>query len=152
MHIFVLFPTLAKNLIPSTSRWNQILPPSADCIEFDPRFLCDLGDLMQNLVSAHTKYLCVHLRLILHFEVGVSVTTDFPVNWSQCQRPWKHPIFEGVYFLKLSLLRRLPLKGFFAAAKISFDFSVLSVLNGGDAQKVNPSSDLKSYLKASLAP
>ena len=45
------------------------------------------GDLIQNLESAHTKYLCVQLRLILHFEVSVSVTTDYPVNWPQCQRP-----------------------------------------------------------------
>ena len=66
---------------------------------------------MQNFESAHTKYLCVELWLILHFEVSISVTTDFPVNWPQCQRPWKHPIFEGVFFAKLSLLRRLPLEG-----------------------------------------
>ena len=39
----------------------------------------------------------------------------------------------------------------FASAIISFNFSVLSVLNGGDAQKVNPFSDSKSNLKASLA-
>jgi len=81
------------------------------------------GDLIQNLVSAHTKYLCVHLRLILlHFEVAVSVTTDFPVNWSQCQRPWKRPIFEGFFFAKLSLLRRLPLKGFLRCCHNLFQF------------------------------
>ena len=80
------------------------------------------GDLIQNLVSAHTKYLCVHLHLILHFEVGVSVTTDFPVNWFQCQRPWKHPIFEGVFFANLSLLRRLPLKGCLRCCHNLFQF------------------------------
>jgi len=69
------------------------------------------GDRIQNLESAHTKYLCVQLRLTLHFEISVSVTTDFPVNWPQFQRSWKHPIFEGVFFAKLSLFRRLPLEG-----------------------------------------
>ena len=43
------------------------------------------------------------------------------------------------------------LKVVFASSTISFNFSLLSVLNGGDAQKVNPSSDSKSNLKASLA-
>jgi len=69
------------------------------------------GDLIQNLESVHTKYLCVQLWLILHFRISVNVTTDFPVNWPQCQRPWKHLIFEGVFFAKLSLIRRLPLEG-----------------------------------------
>ena len=45
------------------------------------------GDLIQNLESAHTKYLCAQLRLILHFEISVSVTTDYPVDWPQYQRP-----------------------------------------------------------------
>ena len=30
------------------------------------------GDLIQNMESVHTKYLCVQLRLILHLEVSVS--------------------------------------------------------------------------------
>jgi len=42
---------------------------------------------------------------------------------------------------KFSSLRPLPL----------LNFSVLSVLNGGNAQKVNPSSDSKSYLMAAWA-
>jgi len=67
-------------------------------------------ELIHLLVSAHSKYLCFHFLLIPHFEVGVSVTADFPVNWSQCQRPWKHPIFEGAVLESLSLLRRLPLE------------------------------------------
>jgi len=50
------------------------------------------GDLIQNLESVHTKYLCVQLRLILHFEVSVSVTTDFPVNWPQCQSTHTHTL------------------------------------------------------------
>ena len=64
-----------------------------------------------HVCTAHTKYLCVQLRLILHFEVCLSVTTDFPVNWPQCQRPCKHPIIERVFSAKLSLFRRLPLEG-----------------------------------------
>ena len=110
------------------------------------------GELIRNLVSAHSKYLCIHLFLIYHFEVGVSVTADFPVNWSQCRRPWKHPIFS-----KETSRRASPsfddrhLKVFFAQATTSFNFSVLSVLNGGDAQKANPSSDSKSYLMAAWA-
>jgi len=39
------------------------------------------------------------------------------------------------------------LKGFFAAATISFNFSVLSVSNGGDAQKVNSPSDSRKDLQ-----
>jgi len=76
-----------------------------------PGFSVTSGDRILNLESVHTKYLCVQFWLILHFEVNISVITDFPVNWPQCQRPWKHPIFEGVFFAKLSLLRRLPLEG-----------------------------------------
>jgi len=59
--------------------------------------------------------------------------------------------------LKESSLRSCPsfddchLKVVFASATIFFNLSVLSMLNGGDAQKVNPSSDSKSNLKASLA-
>ena len=109
------------------------------------------GELIWNLVSSHSKYLCVHLLLKLHFEVGVSVTVDFPLNWSQCQRPCKHSIFEGVFFESLSLLRRLPLESFFAETTTSWNFSVLSVLNSGDAHKVNPSSDLKLYLMIAWA-
>jgi len=80
------------------------------------------GELIRNLVSAHSKYICVNFHLILHFEVGISVSTDFSVNWSQCQRPWKHPIFEGVFFEKLSLLRRLPLESFLRWCHYLFQF------------------------------
>ena len=77
--ILFLFPTLPKTLIPSTPRWLVLNFTQGSCVT--------TGDLIQNLESAHTKYLCVQVRLILHFEVSVSVTTDFPVNWPQCQRP-----------------------------------------------------------------
>ena len=76
--ILFLFQTLT--LIPSTN-------PRRLVLNFTQGSCVTSGDLIQNLESAHTKYLCVQLRLILHFEVCVSVTTDFPVNWPQCQRP-----------------------------------------------------------------
>ena len=80
------------------------------------------GELIRNLVSAHSRYLCVYLLLIFHFEVGVSVNTDFPLNWSQCQRTWKHPILEGIFCEKLSLLRRLPLKSSLRWCHYPFQF------------------------------
>jgi len=40
----------------------------------------------------------------------VGVTTDFSVNWSQCQRPWRQPVFEGAVLEALSLLWRMPLE------------------------------------------
>ena len=76
--ILFLFQTLSKNLIPFPRRTVLNLTQGSSVTS---------GELIRNLVSAHSKYLCVHLLLILHFEVGVSVTADFPVNWSQCQRP-----------------------------------------------------------------
>jgi len=97
--------------------------PSADCVEFDSQGSpVTSGEVIRNLVSAHSKYLCVHLLLIFLFEVDVSVTADFPVNWSQCKRPWKHPIFEGVVFESLSLLRRLPLESFLRWSHYLFQF------------------------------
>jgi len=64
---------------------------------------------------------------------------------------------ENIQSLKESSLRGSPsfddchLKVSFAEATTSFNFYVLSVLNSGDAQKVNPSSDSKSYLMAAWA-
>ena len=81
------------------------------------------GDLIQNLESAHTKYLCVQLRLILHFEVSVSVTTEFPVNWPQCQRPWKHPILEESSLRSCPSFDDCHLKVVFASSTISLNFS-----------------------------
>ena len=83
---------------------------SADCLNLTQGSPVTSGELIHLFVSAHSKYLCFHLCLIPHFEAGVSVTADFPVNWSQCQRPWKQPIFEGAVLESLSLLRRLPLE------------------------------------------
>jgi len=123
--------------------------PSAVCVEFQRRFFCDHGRSNPEFgISAH---LCVQLRLILHFEVGVSVSTDFQYIGLSVRG------LENIQSLKESSLRRCPsfddchLKVVFASVTISFNFSVLSVLNGGDAQKVNPSSDSRMNLKPSLA-
>jgi len=50
---------------------------------------------------------CVQLDSGLpHFEAGVGVTADFPVNWSQYQRPWR--VNEDSQSLKAPSWRRSP--------------------------------------------
>ena len=87
--------------------WSHLLP-SADWVEFDPRFFCHFWWCNPGFgIGAHQISLS-SFPPHSPFRTGVSVTTDFPVNWSQCLRPWKRPLFEGVIFAKLSLPRRLP--------------------------------------------
>jgi len=68
------------------------------------------GELICLYITAHSKYLFFPTPPHTPFWSGVSVTADFPVNWSQCHRPSNQPIFEGAVLESLSLLRRMPLK------------------------------------------
>jgi len=123
--------------------WSHSLP-SADCVKFDSRFLCHLwrtnpefgiGALQISLCSSppHTPFWCwckrhwlpVERDNVVYWKTKGKINNDlqcFPVNWSQCQRPWKYPIFEGVFSEKLSLLRRLPIESFFRCCHYLFPF------------------------------
>jgi len=128
---FQLFPRL----------WFHLL--SATCVALHPRFFCSNPEFG---ISAHQISLC-------------STPTHTPF-WSKCKRHYWFPSARGLEYvqsLKESSLRSCPsfddchLKVVFASSTISFNFFVLSVLNGGDAQNVNSSSDSKSNSKAYLA-
>jgi len=119
--------------------WSHSLP-SADCVEFDSRFLCHLW------------------QTNLEFDVGalqISLCSSPPHTpfWSWCKRHCWFPsaLVSVPEALKASNLWRSLLWEAVppsTTATWKFSSSVLSVLNGGDAQKVNPSSDSKSYLMA----
>jgi len=110
-------------------------------------------------VTEHSKYLIAYLTLVTHFEAGVEITTNFPVNWPQCQRPWSKPFFEGAIFEESSLLRWLPLESHQYQGNHMFIFVVHSVfhlshsrqLSSGTKQKIDPSSVSKLKFIAAWA-
>jgi len=110
-----LFSSWAKHFL----RISSDSLPSADCVQFDSG--------------------------LPHFEAGVGVTADFPVNWSQYQRPWR--VNEDSQSLKAPSWRRSPscdachLKVVRAEATTSPHLRPLSSVSA--TQKVNPSSNSK---------